>query len=131
MAILWRSRGLGRAPGWSFGGMGAYINSIARRASYAFLCLAPFLFAPLVGARGLRISGVYQSIGLVFFTVFYIALWFLALRRFEVAREPQRRFTIAGLCLRTPFWLASLLWISIGTPGEATPPSCCSSRPRP
>jgi len=92
-----------------------------RRVSYAFLCVVPFLNFAVVGVRAFRIPGVYQAMGLVYFAAMAIAAWTLGARVIIAREERERRWAVAAILLILPSTLASLLWVGLGPPLEATP----------
>ena len=98
------------------------MNSTARRASYVYLCLVPFLDMAFVVPRALRVSGVYQSIGVVLFAAIVAAVWLLALRTIKAGNGDRLRLAVAGGLLLVPYALVSLLWVGLSTPWEATAP---------
>lgn len=91
-----------------------------RRASFAFLCMVPFLDIVLVGARTLRTAGVHLPIGGAFFALMCIATWMLGGPMIR-AGEERRRLLLAAALLFVPFAFVSLLWVGIATPWDATP----------
>jgi hypothetical protein len=71
--------------------------------------------------RALRIPGVYQALGVTLFAAIGVAAWTLGARAIRAGAESERRMALAGGLLLLPFALVSLLWVGLGTPGEATP----------
>jgi hypothetical protein len=94
----------------------------ARRSSYIFLCILPFLELVVVGARALRIPGVYQAIGGALFSVVAVAAWILGARVIGSAASEGRRLALAGALLIVPWAIISLLWVGLGPPFQATKP---------
>jgi hypothetical protein len=92
----------------------------ARRATYVFLCLVPFLNFVVVGVRALRVSGVHQAIGAAYFAAIAVAAWTLGARAIRVEAKDRRLLGLAGTLLLTPFALVSLLWVGLGGPWQAT-----------
>ena len=92
----------------------------ARRSSYVFLCLVPFLNFAVAGARALRLPGVYQSVGLAYFAAIAVAAWILGARIMRAGAERERRLAFAGLLLMVPSTLIALFWVGLGPPWEAT-----------
>ena len=97
-------------------------GSTARRVSYVFLCVIPFLVMPLVGARPLRIPGIYQTVGIVLFAAMVVCAGLLGGWRSGGSGEPAPRLRAAGALLVAPFAMVALLWIGLATPWDATPP---------
>jgi len=95
--------------------------STARRVSYVFLCIVPFLNFAVVGLRALRLPGVYQAAGVVYFAGMAIAAWTLGARAVRANAEQMRRLALAGILLLVPSTLMALLWVGIGPPWVATP----------
>lgn len=93
-----------------------------RRTSYIFLCLVPFIAIPLVAVRALRVSGTYQLIGSVFFAAILVAAWFVGSGAIRSGSEARQRQVLAACILLVPWTIIALLWIGLGTPGEAAPP---------
>ena len=96
------------------------MNPTARRISYVFLCALPFLDIALLGARPLRVSGLYQSIGGVLFAAIAVAAWILGVSVIRSAAASARKSALAGALLILPWAIMSLLWIGIGAPFQAT-----------
>jgi len=80
----------------------------------------PFLAGGLV-ARPLRIAGVYQAIGVVHFVLICIAAWNCGVWQIFKGTGQKRVLALAGTLLLMPFALIALLWVGLGTPGEASP----------
>jgi hypothetical protein len=93
----------------------------ASRFSYFFLCVAPVI-AIVAMARGFRIPGVYQTVGLVLFAAIVIAAWVLGARVILSGSEARRMLGVTGALLIVPFALVALLWVGLATPWHATPP---------
>lgn len=93
---------------------------VARRMSYIFLCVFPVLSIPLIGFRGLRIGGVYQSLGAVAFAAIVVAAWVLGARMIGGGADRARKLALAGVLLISPFALMSLFWVGLGPPWMAT-----------
>jgi len=94
--------------------------NIVRRISYIFLCALPFLDLVVVGVRGFRIQGVYQTVGGVLFALIVIAAWILGARVIASTSPGKRRMALAGALLITPWAIVSLLWVGLGAPFQAT-----------
>jgi hypothetical protein len=94
--------------------------SIARRLSYAFLCVVPFLNFAVVGVRALRVPGVYQGVGAAYFAAIAIAAWTLSAGAFRADVQDRRLLGLAGALLVAPYALVSLLWVGLGGPWQAT-----------
>ena len=92
-----------------------------RRISYFFLCVFPFLSGAVVGARPLRIAGVYQVIGGLLFTAVASAAWSVGARVILGGAGP-RKMALAGVLFILPWAIISLLWVGIGAPFQATLP---------
>jgi hypothetical protein len=92
----------------------------ARRVSYVFLCLVPFLSFVVVGVRAFRVPGVYQVAGVAYFAAIALAAWTLGARTIRSEVEGRRLLGLAGTLLITPFALVSLLWVGLGGPWQAT-----------
>lgn len=96
------------------------LENTAGRVGYIFLCLFPLLAMPAAGIRGLRVSGVYQTIGVVLFAAVAVAAWISGLRALLSEAETKRMLALSGGLFLLPFALVSLLWVGLGTPWEAT-----------
>ena len=96
------------------------MNPTARRISYVFLCALPFLDIALLGARPLRVPGLYQSIGAVLFAAIAVAAWILGVSAIGSAAAAPRKGALAGALLILPFAIMSLLWVGIGAPFQST-----------
>lgn len=97
------------------------MSDILRRVSCIFLWSAPLLVAGVVGVRALRIPGLYQALGITWFAAIVGAAWGVSARAIRSGVEAKQRVgLVAGLFL-LPFALVSLLWVGLGTPGEASP----------
>ena len=93
-----------------------------RRISYVFLCLIPFFNFAVVGIRALRIPGIHQAAGIIYFAAIIVAAWILGARAIIVTNaEREQRLALAGLLLIVPSTLMALLWVGLGPPWEATP----------
>jgi hypothetical protein len=93
-----------------------------RRFTYWFL-FAIFIVAIVIGAiRPLRVSPLYQIIGVIQFAAMALAAWILGARAIMTGSRKSRLLAIAGIFLITPFALLALLWVGLGPPWEATPP---------
>src|SRR5437667_1560360 len=90
-----------------------------RRVSYIFLCIVPFLSFIVVGVRALRVPGVYQAVGVVYFAAIAIAAWTLGTRAIRADVQNGRLLGLAGTLLVTPFALVALLWVGLGAPWQA------------
>lgn len=93
-----------------------------RRASYWALCISPLLIAPLAGARGMRMDGVYQVVGVLLFATVALNAWWLSRPPTSSVQVSDSRLRLAGMLLLVPFALIALLWVGLGTPWDATPP---------
>ncbi len=93
----------------------------ARRVSYVFLCIVPFLNFVVVGLRAFRVPGVYQVMGIAYFGAIAIAAWTLGARVIFAGAERERRLALTGMLLMVPSTLMALLWVGLGPPWEATP----------
>lgn len=91
-----------------------------RRRSYVFLCIFPFLAAGLM-ARPLRVSGLYQAIGVAHFIIACFAAWKLGARSIIAGTDESKKLALSGMLLFAPFALVSLLWVGLGPPWVATP----------
>jgi hypothetical protein len=94
--------------------------STARRVSYVFLCIVPFLNFVVVGVRAFRVPGVYQAAGVAYFAAIAIAAWTLGARSIRADAEDRRLLGLAGTLLVTSFALVALLWVGLGAPWQAT-----------
>lgn len=92
-----------------------------RRLSFVTLCAAPLVAAALAASRALRVEGVHQAIGVVFFLVIAGAVWQFARLALRSRSDMARRLAVAGALLVVPFALVGLLWVGLATPWEATP----------
>jgi hypothetical protein len=91
----------------------------ARRVSYVFLCVVPFLNFAVVGVRAFRVPGVYQAVGIAYFAAIAIAAWTLGARAIRADAQDRRLLGLAGTLLITPFALIALLWVGLGPPWQA------------
>ena len=92
-----------------------------RRFSYWFL-FAIFIVAIVIGAiRPLRVSPMYQVIGVVQFGAMAFAAWTLGARAITSTSRGPRFLALSGILLITPFALLALLWVGLGPPWQATP----------
>ena len=92
-----------------------------RRFSYWFL-FAIFIVAIVLAAiRPLRISGVYQVVGVIQFAAMAFAAWTLGARAITSTSRGPRLLALSGILLITPFALLALLWVGLGPPWQATP----------
>jgi hypothetical protein len=92
----------------------------ARRSGYVFLCALPFIDLVVAGARPLRITPVYQVIGVLLLAAISIAIWVVGARAIGRNVPGPRKVALAGLLLLLPWTLFSLLWVGIGAPFQAT-----------
>ena len=94
-----------------------------KRFCYWFL-FAIFVVAIVLGAiRPLRVSPLYQVIGVFQFAAMALAAWILGARAITRASREPRLLALAGIFLITPFALLALLWVGLGPPWVgATPP---------
>jgi len=72
--------------------------------------------------RPLRVSPLYQIIGVIQFAAMAVAAWVLGAGAITSAVREQRLLALAGICLTAPFALLALLWVGLGPPWVATPP---------
>ena len=94
---------------------------MARRFCYWFL-FAIFVVAIVVDAiRPLRVSPLYQGIGVIQFAAMVWAAWTLGARAITTSDHKPRLLALAGIFLITPFALLALLWVGLGPPWQATP----------
>lgn len=91
----------------------------ARRVSYVFLCVVPFLCFVVGGVRALRVPGVYQTVGVAYFAAMAIAAWTLSAGAIRTDGQGRRLLGLAGTLLVTPFALVALLWVGLGPPWQA------------
>ena len=95
---------------------------MSRRFSYWFL-FAIFIVAIVLDAiRPLRVSPLYQVIGVIQFAAVVWAAWTLGARAITTSAREPRLLALAGIFLVTPFALMALLWPGLGPPWVATPP---------
>ncbi|PYJ39727.1 MAG: hypothetical protein DME84_00780, partial [Verrucomicrobia bacterium] len=95
---------------------------MGRRFSYWFL-FAIFVVAIVTGAiRPLRVSPLYQIIGVIQFAAMTVAAWTLGARAITATSRQPRMLALAGIFLVTPFALLALLWVGLGPPWVATAP---------
>lgn len=92
----------------------------ARRVSYVFLSIVPFLCFVVVGVRAFRVPGIYQVAGIVYFAAVALAAWTLGARAIRADTQDRRLLALAGILLITPFALVALLWVGLGGPWQAT-----------
>ncbi len=92
----------------------------ARRVSYVFLCLGPFLNFVVVGVRAFRVPGIYQAAGLAYFAAIALAVWILSAGAIRADAQNRRLLGLAGTLLVIPFALVALLWVGLGGPWQAT-----------
>lgn len=93
-----------------------------KRFCYWFL-FAIFIVAIVTGAiRPLRVSPLYQIIGVIQFAAMALAAWILGARAITSASRESRLLALAGIFLIAPFALMALLWVGLGPPWVATPP---------
>jgi hypothetical protein len=91
-----------------------------RRFSYWFL-FAIFIVAFVLAAiRPLRVSGVYQVVGIIQFAAMAFAAWTLGARAITSTSRGPRLLALTGILLITPFALVALFWVGLGPPWEAT-----------
>src|SRR6266404_7877654 len=91
----------------------------ARRVSYVFLCIFPFLSFVVFGVRAFRVPGVYQAVGVAYFAAIVIAAWTLSAGAIRAEVQGRRLLGLAGTLLITPFALVALLWVGLGGPWQA------------
>ena len=91
-----------------------------RRVSYLALCASLLVIAPLTAARPLRISGVYEVIGLIVFICLVLCAWALSRPPTSGSSEQALVARFAGFLFLTPFGLVALLWVGLATPWDAT-----------
>jgi hypothetical protein len=92
------------------------MTSILRKASFAFLCIAPFIAGGLGGATPLRQVTGRPLIGIVLFVLIAIAAWTLGSKKL-LGRNPS---AASGTAFIFPWTLIGLLWTGLGTPWDAT-----------
>lgn len=90
------------------------------KAAFLFLCAVPFLDMILFGVRALRIPGIHQIAGLLYFSLVTAAAWSLGCRALKTGSDQAQRLALAGALLLAPFATMGLLWIGIGAPWQAT-----------
>jgi hypothetical protein len=93
-----------------------------KRFCYWFLFAIFILAIVLAAVRPLRVSPLYQIIGVIQFAAMIFAAWTLGARAIITAAREPRLLALAGIFLITPFALLALLWVGIGPPWVATPP---------
>jgi len=94
---------------------------VIRRFCYWFL-IAIFIVAIVLDAiRPLRVSPLYQVIGVIQFAAVVWAAWTLGAREITTSAREPRLLALAGIFLVTPFALMALLWPGLGPPWVATP----------
>lgn len=93
-----------------------------RRASYWTLSMIVALIAPLAGARGMRVEGIHQAVGILLFATVALSAWQLSRPPRMPAAAFDPRLRLAGGLLLAPFALIGLLWVGLGTPWDATAP---------
>jgi cytochrome bd-type quinol oxidase subunit 2 len=96
------------------------MNFAPRRIAYVFLCALPFLDLALAGARPLRVSPVYQIVGIALFVFVVLAAWAVGARTIRSGEDSTRKLALSGLLLLMPYVLIALLWIGIGAPFQAS-----------
>jgi len=95
---------------------------MSRRFCYWFL-IAIFIVAIVLDAiRPLRVSPLYQMIGVIQFAAVVWAAWTLGARAITASAREPRLLALAGIFLVTPCALMALLWPGLGPPWVATPP---------
>src|SRR6266480_3224528 len=92
----------------------------ARRLSYVFLCIVPFLNFVVVGVRAFRVPAVYQAVGVAYFAAIAIAAWTLGARAIKAEAQHRRLLGLAGTLFVASFALVALLWVGLGAPWQAT-----------
>ena len=90
-----------------------------RRVSYVFLCIVPFLSLVVCGVRALRVTGLYQAVGVTCFAAIVMAAWTLSAGAIRADVQGRRLLGLAGTLLITPFALVALLWVGLGGPWQA------------
>ena len=84
-----------------------------KRFSYWFL-FGIFILAIVIGAiRPLRVSPLYQVIGVIQFAAMALAAWTLGARAITATAHGLRLLALAGIFLVTPFALLALLWVGL------------------
>lgn len=96
------------------------MSQSVRRTAYIFLCALPFVAGPCASARPLRISGLFQILGIVLFTAFVTAAWLAGPRKVDLKEAGRGKQALAGVLLIAPWAIISLLWVGIGPPFQAT-----------
>lgn len=74
----------------------------------------------LCAIRPLRVSPLYQVIGVIQFVAMIWAAWTLGARAITTSDRGPRLLALAGIFLITPFALVALLWVGLGPPWQAT-----------
>jgi hypothetical protein len=87
-----------------------------RRLSLFILWAAPFVDIGLAAVRPLRVPGLYQSLGVLWFAIICAAFAVLVPWRSAESRPAGA----AAALLLAPFSLVALLWVGLGPPWEAT-----------
>lgn len=95
-------------------------QSRSRRIGFAFLCTAPFLNLVVLGVRAFHVAGVYQLVGVAYFSVIVLAMWGAGARGLVNNDASVQRLALAGALLLVPMSLMGLLWVGIGAPWQAT-----------
>lgn len=91
----------------------------ARRVSFVYLALVPFIVAVLSGIRGLRIPMIYHAIGTAHLVVILAGMWVLGLRTLRSSTDVGRGLVAGGVMLQAPFALMAWLWVGLGPPWQA------------
>ncbi|HWY51553.1 MAG TPA: hypothetical protein VNW72_08730 [Chthoniobacterales bacterium] len=95
---------------------------MSRRFCYWFLIAIFIVVIVLDAIRPLRVSPLYQMIGVIQFAAVVWAAWTLGARAITASAREPRLLALAGIFLVTPCALMALLWPGLGPPWVATPP---------
>jgi hypothetical protein len=91
-----------------------------KRLCYWYL-FAILVVAIVIGAiRPLRVSPLYQVLGIIQFAAMAFAAWTLGARAIMTSARERRLPALAGIFLIAPFALLALLWVGLGPPWVAT-----------
>lgn len=92
-----------------------------RRLGILYLRVLPFLAAPLVAVRTLRVFPLDVLLGGLLCAVAAASFWTCGARREGAATEEENLLAVAAGLLLSPFALIAATWIGLGGPWEATP----------
>lgn len=93
---------------------------MSRRLNYWFLIAIFIVTIVVCPIRPLRMSPLYQVIGVIQFGLLALAAWTLGGRAIMATAREARLPALAGIFLITPFALLALLWVGLGPPWVAT-----------